>query len=53
MGNPPDNPMRTVPLSLDQVKCSAATLGDNCASNHRPFFPWRRMRFKVSPGEME
>ena len=45
--------MRTVPLSPDEVKCSAATLGDNRASSHRPFFPWQRMRFKVSPGEME
>jgi len=38
MGDPPDNPMRTVPLSPDEVKCSAATLGDNYASNDRPFF---------------
>src|SRR5260370_15541742 len=53
IGNPPDNPTRTVPLSPDEVKCSAATLGENCASSRRPFFPWRRLRFKVSPGERE
>jgi hypothetical protein len=53
MGNPPDNPMRTVPLSPDKVKCTAATLGHNCALQCQPFFPWRRMPFKVSPGEME
>ncbi|HEY3148233.1 MAG TPA: hypothetical protein VGJ75_17885 [Dongiaceae bacterium] len=45
--------MRTVPLSPDEVKCSTATLGDNCASSHRPSFPWQRMRFKVAPGQME
>jgi hypothetical protein len=54
MANPRDDPTRgTVPRSQGEVKCNAATPGDNCASHRQPFFPWRRMHFKVSPREME
>src|SRR5258708_19917387 len=42
-----------VPLSPHLVKCNTATLGDNYALSPKPFFPWQRMHFKVSPGEME
>src|SRR5258708_11999830 len=42
-----------VRLSPHLVKCNTATLGDNYASSPQPFFPWQRMHFKVSPGEME
>jgi hypothetical protein len=43
----------TVPRSPHEVKCSAATLADNCASNPQPFFSRRSMRFKVTRSQME
>src|SRR5260370_32196526 len=43
----------TVPRSPHEVKCSAATLADNSASNLQPFFSRRWMRFKVTRSQME
>jgi hypothetical protein len=54
MGIPPDVPtVGTVPRRPGEVKCNAATPGDNSASGRRPFFSWRPMRFKVRSSEME